>query len=161
MMFRDMRRKERLLSNDEAQLILARNSYGILAVSGDAGYPYAVPLNYVYENGSIFFHGAKAGHKIDAIKANENVSFCVVDEEEVSAKEFKTYYKSVIAFGKARLLSDDPSLSDAKQAALEAIVAKFSPGYIEEGNLEIKDGWDRVEVIEIRVEHLTAKGSLR
>jgi nitroimidazol reductase NimA-like FMN-containing flavoprotein (pyridoxamine 5'-phosphate oxidase superfamily) len=67
-MFREMRRKDRLLSNDEAREILERNDFGVLAVLGDAGYPYAVPLNYVFVDGSIYFHGARTGHKIDAIK---------------------------------------------------------------------------------------------
>jgi nitroimidazol reductase NimA-like FMN-containing flavoprotein (pyridoxamine 5'-phosphate oxidase superfamily) len=160
-MFRELRRKDKLLSNDDAWEILERNSFGVLAVSGDEGYPYAVPLNYVWVNGSIFIHCAKVGHKIDAIKINEKVSFSVVDGEEVSPEKFKTYYKSVIAFGKARLLSDDPALTDTKQAALEAIVVKFSPDYIEKGNVEIKAAWNRVEVIEIKVEYLSAKGSHR
>jgi nitroimidazol reductase NimA-like FMN-containing flavoprotein (pyridoxamine 5'-phosphate oxidase superfamily) len=160
-MFRELRRKDKLLSNDEALAILERNSSGVLAVSGDEGYPYAVPLNYAYVDGCIFIHCAGSGHKIDGIKTNSKVSFAVVDSEEVSPEEFNTYYKSVIAFGKARLLSDDPALADAKQAALEAIVVKFSPDYIEKGALEIKGDWNRVEVIEIKVEHITAKGLSR
>jgi nitroimidazol reductase NimA-like FMN-containing flavoprotein (pyridoxamine 5'-phosphate oxidase superfamily) len=160
-MFRELRRKDRLLSNDEAREILERNDFGILAVLGDAGYPYAVPLNYVFVDGSLFFHSAKTGHKIDAIKTNEKVSFTVVDTEEVSPEELKTYYKSAIAFGKARLLSDDSALADKKRAALDAIVRKFSQEYIEKGTFEIKEKWDITEVIEVKIEHLTAKGSLR
>jgi nitroimidazol reductase NimA-like FMN-containing flavoprotein (pyridoxamine 5'-phosphate oxidase superfamily) len=130
-------------------------------VLGDQDYPYAVPLNYAYVDGSIFIHSAKSGHKIDAINAGSKVSFCVVEGEEICASKLNTYFRSVVAFGTARLLSDDPALAKTKQAALEALVVKFAPDYLEKGHREIKDSWNRTEVIEIKIEHLCAKGSFK
>ena len=77
-MFREMRRNRQILTQAECEAILAACTNGVLAVSGDDGYPYAVPLSYVYRDNKIFFHCAKTGHKLDAIARNEKVSFCVV-----------------------------------------------------------------------------------
>ena len=80
-MFREMRRAKQELSRDETLEILERGSSGVLALSGDEGYPYAVPLSYVYSEGKLFFHCALTGHKMDAIRQNENASFCVVAQD--------------------------------------------------------------------------------
>ena len=77
-MFREMRRKRQLLPQEQALEILENNTSGVLALSGDGGYPYAVPMSYVYNDGKIYFHCAKAGHKIDAIRSCDKASFCVV-----------------------------------------------------------------------------------
>src|SRR5574344_2695673 len=82
-MFREMRRKKQQLSIEQVEKILKQNTSGVLAVFGDDGYPYAVPLSYVYTNSKIYFHGAKEGHKLDSIKNNEKVSFCVIDKDEI------------------------------------------------------------------------------
>ena len=105
-MFRELRRFKQALSNEECIKILNTCSTGILAVSGDNNYPYAVPVNYVYKDNKIFIHCAKTGHKIDAIKKNSNVSFCVVENDTVIAEKFATRYSSIIAFGKATLIDD-------------------------------------------------------
>ena len=82
-MFREMRRLKQLLSREIAIDILSRNTSGVLALSGDDDYPYAVPMSYVYADEKIFFHSAKSGHKIDAIRRNEKVSFCVIDQDQI------------------------------------------------------------------------------
>lgn len=82
-MFREMRRKRQQLTEAECIEILKRNTSGVLAVSGDNGYPYAVPLNYVYDGGSVYFHCAKSGHKLDAIRTCDKVSLCVVEQDLV------------------------------------------------------------------------------
>ena len=84
--------------------VLRKGTSGVLAVSGDDGYPYAVPLSYVYDDGRLFFHCAPSGHKLDAIAGNEKASFCVIDQDHVVPEEYTTYYRSVIAFGRARVL---------------------------------------------------------
>ncbi len=98
-MFRRMRRAAQQLSDAEALDILKRGSSGVLAVAGDEGYPYAVPLSYAYSEGKLFFHVAKSGHKLDAIARNDKVSFCVIGKDEVVPDEFTTYYRSVVVFG--------------------------------------------------------------
>ena len=93
-MFREMRRKNCVISQKTAEKILREGDYGVLALSGDDGYPYAVPINYAVEGDKIYFHSAKTGNKLDAIKNNDKVSFCVVDRHEVITEEFTTYFSS-------------------------------------------------------------------
>lgn len=103
-MFRDMRRGRQLLSREDTVDVMNRCTNGVLACLGDEGYPYAVPLSYVYFQDRIYFHSAKAGHKIDAITKNAKVSFAVIDEDTIVSKEYTTYFRSVLAFGKARIV---------------------------------------------------------
>ncbi len=106
-MFREMRRKKQLLSEAETIEILKTGTSGVLGVSGDDGYPYTVPLSYVYQDGKLFFHCAQEGHKIDAIGRNDKVSFCVIHQDKIIPEKFTTHYRSAIAFGRARILTDE------------------------------------------------------
>lgn len=81
-MFRKIRRKKQELTEKQCLDILRRAKTATLALSGDDGYPYSVPMNFVYEDGKIYFHGAKEGHKIDAIKNNPKVSMSIIDQED-------------------------------------------------------------------------------
>ena len=98
-MFRGMRRKKQALSPEECAAVLAHGTAGVLALSGYDGYPYAVPLSYVFDGGRLYFHCAKAGHKLDAIRQNNRASFCVVGQDQIVPEEYTTYFKSVIIFG--------------------------------------------------------------
>ena len=151
-MFREMRRKNQLLKDSESVQILKERTSGVLAVLGDGGYPYAVPLSYVYADGKIYFHCAKEGHKLDAIKRIDKVSFCVVDCDNVVPDEYTTYYRSVIVFGRARILSDDE-----KRAPLEKLAAKYTPDDAEGRKKEIERFFERVCMIEMKIEHMTGK----
>ncbi|MGI5898736.1 MAG: pyridoxamine 5'-phosphate oxidase family protein [Christensenellales bacterium] len=152
-MFREMRLSKRKASDAEAERLLSEGVWGVLAVLGDGGYPYAVPLNYAYENGRIYFHCAKEGHKTDAIAENEKLSFCVVECANVMPKEFTSLYRSVIAFGKGRVIEDEGE----RLRAIRLINAKYSPGLEEEGEEVIKRTWRRFDIVEIKVEHMTCK----
>jgi len=155
-MFREMRRKNQALSLEECILILNNGTSGVLAVSGDNDYPYAVPLSYVYHDSKIFFHCAISGHKLDAIARNEKVSFCVIDQDKVVPQEYTTYFRSVIVFGKARILEDEAE----KRSALEKLAARYSPDY-EQGRLrEIDKQLKRVCVVELAIEHMTGKEAI-
>ena len=90
-----MRRKKQLLDYRKSVDILNRGTAGVLALLGDNDYPYTVPISYVYDNSKIYFHSAKAGHKIDAIRKNRKASFCVLDQDQVIPEEYTTY---LIAF---------------------------------------------------------------
>ena len=81
-MFREVRRFKQRLNRDECLEILKQTKRGILSVNGDEGYPYGVPLNHYYdeETGKIYFHGASRGHKVDSIRKDDRVSFCVYDD---------------------------------------------------------------------------------
>ena len=129
-MFRPMRRFKQQISRQECADILRRSTSGVLGVFGDDGYPYTVPVSFVYQEGgsglgTIGFHCAITGHKIDAIRRNEKVSFTVIDRDEVMPKERTTKYCSVIVFGRARILEDEEEM----RRAANAIGAKYSKGF--------------------------------
>ena len=150
-MFRQMRRFKQQLSENECKEILNKSKSGVLAVIGDDGYPYAVPLSYVYLNNKIYFHSAKEGHKIDALAKNNKVSFCVVTKDDVVPEELTTYFKSVIIFGKAKKLEGDELRNAAIQLGLkyynnEDAVKK-----------EVDAALNRMLCFEINIEHISGK----
>ncbi len=156
-MFREMRRKKQMLDENACIQILNRGTAGVLAAAGDDGYPYAVPLSYVYDNGKIYFHSAKSGHKIDAVMRNEKVSFCVIDQDEIVPQEYTTYYRSVIAFGRIRILEDEAE----KKNAAEILAEKYSPGESAQNRSgEIARHWNRLCMLEMNIEHMTGKEAI-
>ena len=155
-MFREMRRRKQLLPEEKSVSILERMTSGVLAVMGDNGYPYAVPLSYVYCDGKLYFHSAKTGHKIEAGMRNEKVSFCVIEQDNVVPEEYTTYFRSVIVFGKARILTDDKE----KRKAMEILAEKYSPSQ-QEGRLqEIEKSFKHFVMIELLVESMTGKEAI-
>ena len=153
-MFREMRRKKQALSPEECAAILNRGTSGVLALSGDGGYPYAVPLSYGYDGARLYFHCATSGHKLDAIRQNPKASFCVVDQDQVVPKEYTSYFKSVIAFGIMGILED----AAAKRAAIEKLALKYAAcDSAENRRRAIDDYWDTLCMLEMRIEHLTGK----
>lgn len=155
-MFREMRRKKQALPIEECEAVLRRGTSGVLAVLGDGGYPYTVPLSYVYDGEKIFFHCAKTGHKLDAIRRESKVSFCVLDADQVVPAEYTTYYRSVVAFGRARVLED----VSEKRKALEKLAEKYSPELERGRSLEIDKQFAGVCMVEIQIEHLTGKEAI-
>lgn len=151
--FRKMRRHKQELSREECAMILAKGLSGVLAVSGDGGYPYAVPISYVYADGKIFFHSALEGHKIDAVKNNPKVSFCVIGADEVIPEKYTTKFKSVIVFGKIRIIDG----TDEKAAVARLLGEKYNPGDPAGLEEEIKGGIDRMLIAELTPEHITGK----
>lgn len=152
---REMRRKCQKLDREACEAILARVTSGVVAVHGDDGYPYAVPLSFVYRNGTIYFHSAKDGHKVDAIRRNAKVSFCVIETDDVVPEEFTTYFRSVIAFGNATIIEDDV----AKLAALRILVEKYSPN-VEGFKAEIEKSFDHMIMVRIDVGHISGKEAI-
>ncbi len=154
-MFRPMRLNKQQLSNEETDAMLKTCTSGVLAVCGDEGYPYAVPLSYAYEDGKIYFHCATSGHKLDAIKNHEKVSFCVVAGDEVHPGELTTYYRSAIVFGRARILEGD----EEKRYALERLADKYAPDFPAQGEAAIKREWKAVTSVVIEIDHSTGKAA--
>ena len=153
-MFRAMRRKRQQLSRAEAEAILERGTSGVLAVAGDDGYPYAVPLSYVYQDGKLWFHSAKSGHKLDAVRREEKASFCVIDQDQVVPEEYTTYFRSVIAFGRVRILEDAGEI----QAAIDLLARRYAPGDSREHRQAvIRREAGAMYMLELTVEHLTGK----
>lgn len=155
-MFREMRRIKQLLSDEETIDILNARTSGVMGVIGDDGYPYTVPLSYTYDDGKLYIHCAKEGHKIDAINKNDKVTFSVIDKDDVVQETFTTHFRSVSVFGRARILTDNAE----RLNALRSLVKKYSPDFIVEGEDEIKKSWERVCLIEIKIEHMTGKAAI-
>ena len=156
-MFRDMRRHKQQLDDDKTRQILDEARRGVLSVLGDDDYPYGMPLNFVYdptqgEHGSIFFHCALAGHKVDAITAHEKVSFCVMDEGYRNEGEWWYYVRSVICFGRARFVEDP----QRKHDALVMLASKYFPPEVDI-EADIAHNGARAQMVEIRIEHVTGK----
>ena len=157
MEFREMRRRRQELPREECLEILDRGTSGVLAVAGDGGYPYAVPMSYVRDGDKLLFHCAKSGHKLDAVKREPKASFCVVDQDDVVPSRFTTRYRSVIAFGTVRVADDAAGM----RAAAEKLAAKYSPDEGDEArDAEIERDWQRLCVLELEVEHMTGKEGL-
>ena len=153
-MFREMRRKKQKLTEKQCIDILKRAKTATLALRDD-GYPYSVPVNYVYLDGKIYFHGAKSGHKIDAIKNNPKVSISIIDQEDVIEEELTTYFRSIILFGKAKILQDD----DEIYQAVNALGLKYCDDEIAVEK-EIQREWKALCCVEIIIEHLTGKQAI-
>ena len=153
-MFRELRRKKQALTRAECEEVLARGTHGVLALAGDDGYPYAVPLSYDWREGKLFFHCARAGHKLDAIARCPKASFCVVDQDLVVPEEYTSYFRSVIAFGRVRVLEEEGE----KRAAIDALARRYFPGDTRENReAYIAKEWAGVALLELTVEHLTGK----
>lgn len=155
MEFRKMRRFKQQLSVDETIEIIKKNKTAILGVNGDNGYPYTVPINYVYADDKIYFHGAKSGHKIDSIKNNNKVSLSIVDKDDVVAEELTTYFRSVSIFGVARILDTDDEIFHAA----EVFGLKYNEDK-EAVDKEIKREWNALCCVEISIEHMTGKEAI-
>lgn len=153
-MFHKMRRTAQQLTYEEAVAVLLRGSAGVLALTGDKAFPYAVPLSYVYDGAHIYFHSATEGHKIDAIQRNPNASFAVIDQDEVIPENYTTAYRSVVVFGSVRIIEDEGE----KHSAIRKLAVKYAP---EQTNAQhdaaIDSAWDRFCILEMSVAHMTGK----
>jgi nitroimidazol reductase NimA-like FMN-containing flavoprotein (pyridoxamine 5'-phosphate oxidase superfamily) len=153
-MFRAMRRFKQQISDAECIEILKTEKRGVLSLIGDDGYPYGIPISHFYDerDGKIYFHGAKEGHKIDAIKANSKASFCVMDKGYRKDGEWALNIKSVVAFGKVSLVTD----SKKTEEICTKLVQKFTDDkeYLEK---ELNNALPRVQCFEFTIEHMTGK----
>ena len=154
-MFREVARSKQQLTKERAEEIMKRRSHGVLACLGDNGYPYAVPLNFVYTGKTIYFHSAKAGHKIDAILREPKVSFAVVDEDTILSIEYTSLFRSAIAFGKARLVE-----GGEWREAFDALSDKYLSDLPLEARDKKIDGCTKAAIIGVDVEHLTGKEAI-
>lgn len=156
MEFRTMRRKRQQLPDDEALAILQNATSGTLALLGDNGYPYAVPISYVYHDGKLFFHSALAGHKVDAIRACDKASFCVIQQDDVRPEQYTTYFRSVIAFGRVHIVENE----EEKLQIARLLGNRYNPGQDEALQKEIESGLARMLAIRFDIEHLTGKEAI-
>lgn len=156
-MFREMRRKKQALPKEDCLEMLHRGTSGVLALSGDNDYPYAVPLSYVYADGKIYFHSATEGHKMDAIAQNQKASFCVIDQDRVVSEEYTTYFRSVIAFGRINTVSNE----DKKRQAIQRLADRYSPRESAERTRQaISREWAQLCILELTIEHISGKEAM-
>lgn len=154
--FREMRRKKQLLPKEACEAILREATAGTLALLGDGGYPYAVPISYVYTEGHLYFHSALAGHKVDAIRQCDKASFCVIRQDDVQPKMYTTFYRSVIAFGRIHIIEDESE----KMAAARMLGNRYNPNDEEALRQELEKGFARMLIIRLDIEHLTGKEAI-
>ncbi len=154
--FRQMRRKHQQLSNEESIGILEKATSGTLALSGDNGYPYAVPISYVYHDRQLYFHSALNGHKVDAIKRCDKASFCVIEQDEVQPQKYTTYFRSVIAFGRIHIIEDEQE----KLETARMFGNRYNPNDDESLQKELESGFAHMLMIRLSIEHLTGKEAI-
>lgn len=151
-----MRRFRQQLTTSECNAILSIATSGTLALLGDDGYPYAVPISYVYADGKLYFHSAKTGHKIDAIRQHEKASFCVIAADDVHPSEFTTYFRSVIAFGKIQIVESE----DERMYAASLLGARYNPNDDAGLKIELEKGLPHMLILRLDIEHLTGKEAI-
>jgi nitroimidazol reductase NimA-like FMN-containing flavoprotein (pyridoxamine 5'-phosphate oxidase superfamily) len=153
-MFREMLRKKQQLTQEECIAILKNEPRGVLSVLGDYDYPYGMPMNHFYceTDGKIYFHGGKKGHKIDAMKRHDKVSFCVYDQGFRREGEWALNIRSVIVFGQIRVVEDE----DRKRQICSELCRKFTDdeAYLQR---ELEQALPRVNCLELKIEHMTGK----
>jgi nitroimidazol reductase NimA-like FMN-containing flavoprotein (pyridoxamine 5'-phosphate oxidase superfamily) len=151
--FRPMRRFKQALSEEACREVLRQEKRGTLAMVGDGGYPYAVPINFYYDEreNRIFFHSAKSGHKADAMRASDKVCFTVHDAGEQRG-DWSFFVRSVIVFGRVKPVTDP----GRKYEKAKAFGMKYYPSE-EEVEREIEKDLDRAEIMEILIEHASGK----
>ncbi len=154
--FRAMRRSRQQLSEQECIGLLQRATSGTLALLGDNGYPYAVPISYVYADGRLYFHSALSGHKVDAIRRCDKASFCVICQDDVHPEKYTTFFRSVIAFGKIHIIEDDAE----KLKTARMLGDRYNPGQEEALRKELASGLSRMLMICFDIEHLTGKEAI-
>ena len=153
-MERKMIRFKQSLPDVESQRILTLGKYAVWAVDGDDDYPYAVPVNYVYDGDAIYIHCSRQGHKIDSIARNPRCSLCIVEKADVVPEEFTSYFRSVIVFGRAEIVEDDMQ----RLEAIQLLCAKYS-SVIDPAD-EIARFRNTVCMVRINIDSITGKEAI-
>lgn len=153
-MFRELTRIKKQLPHEECVQILKREPRGVLSLIGDEGYPYGVPLNHYYneEDGKLYFHSGKQGHKIDAMRDNPKASFCVMDQGYRNEGEWALNIKSVIVFGHIEVIEDTDKIYEISE--------KLSRKFTDDENYiasEIKKHGPSTFMFALNVEHMCGK----
>lgn len=153
-MSRSIRKRKNEISIDEAKRLLTEARRGILAVNGDEGYPYAIPVNYYYDEADqkIFFHGSRVGHKVDSLKKNDKICFTAFGPELVKEETWAPFVQSVVVFGRCHLV-EDPTVTETR---LRQFALKYYPDE-EMVNEEISISGKAVQMYEIEIEHFSGK----
>lgn len=153
-MFREMRRFKQQISREECVEVLKNEPRGVLALSGDNDYPYAVPVNFYLDEdrNRICFHGATEGHRVDAAASSDKASFCVLDEGFVKEDDWALNIRSVIVFGRIRPVSDpEESIGITRKIAYKYYPDKAS------ADEEVEKDGAKALCMELVIEHMSGK----
>lgn len=156
-MNREMLKKERQATPEHVEEMLSEGIECTLSINGDEGYPYGLPLNYVYLDGCIYMHTADQGYKIDALKANNKVCFSAITYSELEPKLFTSRYESVVATGEIEFIHDEAE----KTRILQAFVDKYSPGRKVGGMKFIKAAQHRTAVLKMHINDIKGRSFKR
>ena len=153
-MFRPVRKKKNEISAEAAKQLLHTERRGVFAVNGDDGYPYAIPVNFFYdeEANRIYFHGSRAGHKIDSVRKSDKVCFTVYGNSQYKEGEWAPYTQSTVVFGRCHMIDD----AARTEAEVRRLAEKYYPDK-SEIDREIAQSIRAVQLYEITIEHLTGK----
>ena len=153
-MFRKIRRIKNEITIEEAKALLRKSKRAALSVNGDDGYPYTIPINFYYDEveNRIYIHSAKKGHKIDSIQKNDKICFTTWDDGYLDDGDWAYHVSSCVIFGRARLVENQQITEDK----VKKLALKYYPS-AEEVEDEIKKGLHGVQLIEIEIEHISAK----
>ena len=153
-MFRELARKKQALSREECLQILTEEKRGVLSVSGDDGYPYGVPMDHYYcpEDGKIYFHSGNAGHKLDAMRRQEKISYCVLDRGRRKEGDWALTFRSVVVFGRAEFVEDREKIYE--------ICRRLSRKFLSDEDAiedEVRRAGPRTVLFALVPEHMTGK----
>ncbi len=153
-MFREMRRGKQQVSEEECKKILKEEKRAAFSVIGDEGYPYTIPINFLYDDteGKIYFHGAKEGHKVDAVKRCDKVCFTTWNQGFKTEGSWEWNSTSVVVFGKIEFVTD----KEIAEEHLRKLAEKYFPT-TEEVERVMKSSASRVQMFAIEIEHMTGK----
>ena len=151
-MFRAIRRIEREMDQTSSLNLLNSTDFGVLSMTSNGDYPYGVPLSFVYLNGTIYFHCALEGHKLDLLSRDNKVSFCVVGESKPLPDQFSVRYQSVIVFGTIEEVN-----GEEKRESLMAFLEKYAADNIEKGMKYLEKDHDRTKVLKLKIDHISGK----
>lgn len=153
-MFHELRRQDRKMEDSDVWELLRKAEYGILSTVDAEGYPYGVPLSYIYneKEQALYFHCAREGHKLDNIAFNNKASFCAVGKAQTLAERFSVRFQSAIAFGRVSEANEEE-----KQEALVAFLKKYSADFMEKGLKYLAADKPNCRVFKFQIEHLTGK----
>lgn len=155
-MLREMRRKNRQMTEEDTIEVLKEAEYGVLSTICKGNIPYGIPMSFAYEDECIYLHCALDGQKLDNIENNNQVSFTVITSTELMPQAFSTKYTSAIAIGEISIVND----IEEKRKGLILMIKKYSPDFYESGLKYINNAFNNVNVLKIKINKITGKARL-
>lgn len=153
-MLKKMRRFKQQLDFETCKAILKRQKQGVLSLIDQDGDPYAVPINYLYYQDKIYFHSAKQGHKIEALKLHPKASFCVIDKDEIVPEKLTTYFRSVICLGHIYPIEN-------QEAIIKPFSRAFNPTISDEDiDKEFKQFQSQLMILEMTIDQISGKEAI-